>query len=111
MKVNVTEPVWLSDQDFCTAQQLVEVTGLSYEELEDLIENRVILPTAGNSRSGSFSLRYIVIANRARKLRDDFELDRHGLALAMTLVRHIDELHSELNSLRAQLQHPMINRR
>ena len=44
----------------------------------------------------TFSLHYIVIAKRARKLRDDFELDRHGVVLALTLMRRIDELQAEL---------------
>ena len=44
-----------------------------------------------------------------RRLRDAFELDRHGVALAMTLMRRIEELEMELTAVRARLCHGMSN--
>lgn len=101
MKIDVAEWIWLNDQGVCSARYLVEVSGLSNEELDDLIENGVIVPVDDNAQPKSFQLRYVVTANMARRLRDDFELDRHGVALALTLMRRIDELEAELNSVRA----------
>lgn len=109
MKFDATEWIWLNEQARCSAQNLVEVSGLSAEELDDLIENGVIAPADVNAQPISFPLRYVVVACMARRLRDDFELDRHGVTLAMTLIRRIEELETELNVARARLGKRMSN--
>ncbi|MFI4939672.1 MAG: chaperone modulator CbpM [Burkholderiales bacterium] len=103
MKVDVSEWIWLNDQGVCSAQYLAEASGLSSAELDELIENGVIVPVDNQAQPQSFHLRYVATANTARRLRDDFELDLHGVALALTLMRRIDELQEELNAIRAQL--------
>lgn len=103
--VNVADWLWLNDEGICSAQHLLEFSGLSADELEDLIENDVITPIDLSTQPHSFQLRYVSVARLARKLRDDFELDRRGVTLAMTLIRRIDELESERNTLRARLAH------
>jgi len=102
MKRNVSEPIWLDEHGVCSAQHLADMSGLTNEELGELIESGVILPFDDTALSMSFQLRYIVTANIARRLRDDFELDRTGVALAMTLIRRIDELQAELDVMRAR---------
>jgi chaperone modulatory protein CbpM len=109
MKINGTERIWLNEQAICSARNLAEVSGLSNEELGDLIENGVIAPVDANAQPMSFPLRYIVVASTARRLRDDFELDPHGVTLAMTLMQRIAELEMELNAVRARLGHGMSN--
>lgn len=94
--------VWLNERDFCSARHLGDVSGLSDDELDDLIANGVIVPSIGAPGPRAFQLHYVVTATLARRLRDDFELDRHGLALAMTLMRRIDELQGELNAARGR---------
>jgi chaperone modulatory protein CbpM len=103
MKTNASEWVWLNDHDVCSARNLVEVSGLSNEEFDELVDVGVITPIDNTAPIKSFHLRYVVTANTARRLRDDFDLDLHGIALAMTLVRRIDELHEELATTRARL--------
>lgn len=110
MNVNISEWTWLDDQEVCTAQHITEVSGLSREELDELIENGVIVPIDNRAQPQAFPLRHVVTANIARRLRDDFELDRHGMVLAVTLMQHIDALRNELNAVRAQL-HQRISRR
>jgi chaperone modulatory protein CbpM len=102
MTVDVSEWVWLNDQKVCSARHLTEVSGLSEEELDELIEMGVIEPVNVDAQPQLFQLRYVVTANAARRLRDDFELDRNGLALALTLLRRIEELREELNAMRAR---------
>jgi chaperone modulatory protein CbpM len=96
MNINHSEWICLDEHGVCTEQHLTEVSGLSNEELNDLIDNGVIIPIEDALRPKTFSLHYIVIAKRARRLRDDFELDQHGVVLALTLMRRIDELQQEL---------------
>jgi chaperone modulatory protein CbpM len=103
MNVNVEEWVWLNDEGVCPAQYLIEVSGLSREELDDLIDNGIIVPVDAETQPVSFRMQHVVTATLARRLRDDFELDRHGVSLAMTLLRRIDELEAELGTARARL--------
>jgi chaperone modulatory protein CbpM len=109
MKVNMTEWIWLNEDSVCSAQFLGEVSGLTQAELEDLIENGIIDPVDSEAQPKSFHLRHVVTVNRARRLRDDFELDRHGVALALTLMKRIDELEAELNTMHARLSHGTVS--
>lgn len=100
---DVTEWIWLNEEGVCSAQHLIEVSGLSNEELDELIANGVIVPVDADAYPLSFQLRSVVIANKARRLRDDFDLDRNGLVLALTLMQRIAELEAEINTVRSHL--------
>lgn len=103
MNSDAMEWIWLNEQSICSAPILADVSGLSNEEVADLIENGVIVPVDAKVQPMSFALRYIGVASMARRLRDDFELDRRGMTLAMTLKLRIEELEMELNAVRARL--------
>jgi chaperone modulatory protein CbpM len=98
---------WLNKQHIYSAQKVAEVTGLSIQQVDELIEIGVIAPVDANARPMYFRPRYIVVASMARRLRDDFELDRHDVTLAMSLIKRIEELEMELNAVRARLGHGM----
>jgi chaperone modulatory protein CbpM len=102
MPVHITESIWLNTTGLCSFQQLVEVSGLSSEDLRELIDIGAIEP-ADAANQTMFRLESIVIARKARRLRDDFELDISGLALAVQLLQRIDRLEHELHSLTARL--------
>ncbi|MBC7415273.1 MAG: hypothetical protein H7327_10100, partial [Herminiimonas sp.] len=51
----------------------------------------------------AFALRWVVTATTARRLRDDFELDRNGVSLALTLMQRIEDLEAQLGELRAKV--------
>ena len=103
MIVQVTDAIWLDDSEVCTAEQLAEVSGLSTGEIDDLIQNGVIIPIDETAEPKSFPLHDMVTVRTARRLRDDFELDAHGVALALTLLGHIDHLEGQLQAVRARL--------
>ncbi|PWF43624.1 chaperone modulator CbpM [Massilia glaciei] len=103
MTLQVTQAESLDETAVCSIEHLVEVSGLSLEEIEDLVENGLMDP-APAAPARSFHLLHVVTVRRARRLRDDFELDRNGLALAMALLRRIDSLERAL--LVAQSRHP-----
>jgi chaperone modulatory protein CbpM len=104
MIIHVTDSIWLDDTGLCSVEQLADASGLSIEEVDDLIRNGVIVPVDDKAQPPSFRMHYMVTARTARKLRDDFELDRHGVALALTLLREIDRLETDLNAARAKLR-------
>lgn len=100
MTLQVTDCIWLHGSEVCQIEHLAEVSGLAIEEIADLVEIGVIAPVDRNVRPVSFRLEYVLTVKTARRLRDDFQLDRHGVALALTLLRRIDELEAELKALR-----------
>jgi len=100
MQIEVTHAVWLNQADFCSIENLAEVSGLSLDELNDLVESGSIEPLHA-TRPDCFALLHVTTARRARRLRDDFQLDRNGVALAMALMLRIDALERALESARA----------
>ena len=103
MKISVAEWIYLDNQGICSAEHLMEISGLSHTELGDLIDTGVIPALDDTATIKSFALRHVVTAKTARTLRDDFELDLQGLTLAMTLLRRIESLESALKNARIHL--------
>lgn len=89
--------------DVCSLDQLVDVSGLTRDDVTLLVDSGVIVPVDAVAQAPAFHLHYVVVANTARRLRDDFELDGHGLALALTLLQRVRETEAELAAVRAQL--------
>jgi chaperone modulatory protein CbpM len=114
MNTQATESIWLNDTDVCRIEHLAELSGLSIEEIEDLVESGVIetaddstqaAPTDDRKQQRRFQLQYVVTVKTARRLRDDFQLDRHGVALALALLRRIGELEAEVHAIEAKSGH------
>jgi len=101
MNGQLSEAVWLNDDGVCDIEHLAEVSGLSVGEVADLVDVGVIFPVGRPAQPPVFHLCQVLTVRRARRLRDDFQLDHHGVALALTLLRRIGELQAELDALRA----------
>ena len=103
MKVELTEAVWLDERGALTLVELAECSGLSEVELRDLVELGALAPLDPDAPDLSFGARCIVAARTACRLRNDFELDPHGLALVLTLLERMHELEAEVQRLHANL--------
>jgi len=93
MKIEVTEVSWLDERVEYSLEELAERSHLSRADLEVLIDSGAI---------ASRDARALQAARTAARLRGDFEVDLQGVALAMTLLRRIEELEVELCGLRAR---------
>ena len=102
MSMETTEALWLSDTAVCHIEHLADVSGLSLEEIEDLVDSGLIAPVEAPPAPRTFHLVHVVTVRTARRLRDDFELDRNGVALALTLLRRIDALEAQLRATRSR---------
>ena len=91
MEVEVTELAWLDEEEACPAGELAEQSHFPEEEILELIHCGAIPRHPGRARSA---------ARTAARLRQDFELDLQGVALAMTLLRRIEELNVEIARLK-----------
>ena len=103
MKLELTEAVWLDERGSVTLLELAECSGLSEAELRDLVELGVLEPLDSDAAEWNFGSRCIVAARTARRLRSDFELDTHGLALVLSLLERIEALESELKRADARV--------
>lgn len=106
MTADLTESVWLNTSDICSFEHIVQVSGLTQEDLHDLIDTGIIQPSNDDRKNQFFHTNCIVIARRARRLQIDFELDSHGVALALNLLQRIEKLEAQLASLRSPLAKP-----
>ena len=105
MTLQLTHAVWLDETAVCSIEHLVEVSGLSLDDIEHLVEDGLMEPADAAAPARSFHMVHVVTARQARRLKDDFELDRNALALALTLLRRIDSLEQALRV--AQSLHPL----
>lgn len=98
-----TEVLWLDERRVVSLRELIELSGLGESELLELVHSGAIpasnLPGAGYS----FGAHVISVARTACRLRNDFELDTRGLAVALRLLERVHDLEVEVARLRAEL--------
>jgi chaperone modulatory protein CbpM len=88
--------------------ELVQASGLTAEEIVELVEHGVIAPVSAPPTplpisAWRFSATTIAVGRRASRLKADFDLNVSGLALALTFLERIEALEEELNRLRCGL--------
>jgi chaperone modulatory protein CbpM len=96
-----TEVLWLDEHRVVSLTELVEVSGLRESELLDLVSTGALPARDTPGGELAFSARVVTLARTACRLRDDFELDTRGLAVALQLLERVRDLESELARLRA----------
>ena len=103
MKLELTETLWLDERGSVTLVELAECSGLTETELRQLVDMGALEPLDADAPQWSFGSRCIVVARTACRLRDDFELDFSGLAVALSLLDRVRELEAEVQRIRARL--------
>jgi chaperone modulatory protein CbpM len=103
VQVEHTEAVWLDEHGEVTLIELAQCSGLSEAELRDLVDLGALEPLDPEAPQWSFAARCISSARTARRLRSDFELDSHGLALVLSLLERVEELETALQRMNARL--------
>ena len=101
MRIELTEVFWLHAHHALSVNDLAELSGLSESEVNELVDYGAIAPMDAAQRT--FDAQCIVAARTARRLRDDFDLNMHGVALALTLLERVRDLETQLGNLRARL--------
>jgi chaperone modulatory protein CbpM len=102
MRVEITEAVWLEETGPLSLAELAELSGLTESELELLVECEALTPMREDAAGPLFGPDCLTVARTACRLRNDFDLDAGGLALALRLLERVRELEGELRALRAQ---------
>ncbi|MDE2195610.1 MAG: hypothetical protein KGJ56_00255 [Gammaproteobacteria bacterium] len=102
MGTELTEVLWLDEHSDLPLTRLAELSGLSEAELHELTDYGVLPPADPDAAPLAYRADCIVIARTARRLRDELELDVHGLALILTLLDRVHDLEAQLCDLRAR---------
>lgn len=99
------EVLWLDEHRLVSLAEMVEVSGLTQEELLELARGGALPVRELRGASCTFSAQVITIARTACRLRDELELDMAGLGIALRLLERVRGLEQEIARLRAQLPH------
>jgi chaperone modulatory protein CbpM len=97
------EAMWLDERGEVTIVELTQCSGLTAEEVRELVDMGVLVPSAESAVDPTFPASSISAARIAARLRNDFEVDARGLGLALTLLERIEALEAELRAVSAQL--------
>ncbi len=93
-----SEVLWLSAASEMSLQELSDYSGMSQAEILHYVEEGAIVPADSRASPLVFSQHYQVTIQAARRLRDDFELDTKGLAVAISLLERIHDLEKKLHA-------------
>jgi len=96
-------PSLLGEYPEIELDELAAATGLTVEEVVELVEYGVFQPRGLRPVEWRFAARSITLGRRASRLRADFELDLPALALVAALLERIDALEAEVERLRCLL--------
>lgn len=99
MTIDLTEVVWLEESEECTLGELAVRSRLAPGEIMELVECGALAVNETNVGEPRFPGHALPVARTAARLRDDFEVDVRGVALALALLRRIDVLESQLRAL------------
>jgi chaperone modulatory protein CbpM len=89
---------YLDTSVYFAADEVLRITGMSGAEFTLLTELGVV-----TAQGGRYAAHVISTGRRAVRLRDAFELEGSGLALALSLLARIDDLENRLQALSCEL--------
>lgn len=94
--------VWLHCGEYVSIGELIALSGLTEEEVSELVEAGALNPANRLDRPWTFGADCVVIVRQAARLRDDLELDTHAMAVTVGLLAQIRALEAQLSQLRAR---------
>lgn len=99
MNTEHSELIWLDEQHEVTLDELVELSGLSQQELQLLVESGALLPNNPAADTWHFSSHCIVSIRTLSRLKQDFELEQNALGLMLVFLERIRTLEFKLREL------------
>lgn len=102
MRVEITEVVQLDEQQPLSLRELAELSRLAEADLLELQHSGVIQPLDAGTAQPLFSARCLLTTRTAGRLRSDFELDIHGVALVLQLLERLQKLEARLSELQVR---------
>jgi len=97
------ETLWLNERLEFSLAEFVELSGLSEQEIRELVDYGALEPVNPQAKQWTFSARRVISTRTACRIRNDFSLDLPGLALILNYLDRIHELEVQVQDLRARL--------
>ncbi|MES2502750.1 MAG: chaperone modulator CbpM [Pseudomonadota bacterium] len=91
------ESILLDEQHEVSLNELAEFSGLSPEELYQLVDSGVLIPINPEAAIWHFNSHYVISIRTLCRLKQDFELESNSLALMLTFLERIRILEHQLN--------------
>ena len=102
MPSEIVEAIRLDDYRELSCAELASLSGLTEAELRELVDYGALTTRSVQSTQLTFTTRSVTIARTAFRLRHDFDLEPHALALVVKFSARVDELEAQLQALRAR---------
>ena len=102
MQTEQSQGLWLHEHYEFSLAELAELSGLSEAELRAWVDEGVLAPTDPKARPWSFGADRLVTVRLACRLRQDFELEPPGVALALALLDRVHALEAQVRDLQAK---------
>ena len=99
MNIEPTELMWLDEQHEVSLDELVELSGLTLQELQLLIESGALVPNNLAASTWYFSSHCIVSIRTLSRLKQDFEIEQNALGLMLVFLERIRVLEFKLREL------------
>lgn len=97
------ESIALNENFQLSLELLAELSGLTQQELQLLIDNGALIPNQITEISGlkplNFSSHYLVSIRKLYRLKQDFELDANALGLTLIFLERVRILELQLHHL------------
>ncbi len=103
MTPETVDALWLDQSGVYSLAELAAMSGLAEDLLRELVGYGALAPVESAAPAWTFGASCVVVARRAQRLRVDFDIDTHALAVLLGFVERIDALEAELRALRARL--------
>ncbi len=105
MTTEQTELIWLDEQHEVSLNELIELSGLSLEELHLLVECGALTPNNTNAEkltadAWQFNSHCLVSIRTLSRLKHDFELEPNALGLTLVFLERIRTLEFQLHQLK-----------
>jgi chaperone modulatory protein CbpM len=84
--------------------QTYEITQLSTEFVDKIVEHGIIEPTGSCPQEWLFDTQQLNLLRKAARLRNDLGLDWTGLALAIDLLEELASLRNENKAIKNRLK-------
>ena len=106
MTIEHDDTSWLVAGRQVTIVELSRFSGLTEEDLRELVECGALSPADPHAGEWAFSAECVALVRKAARLRADLELDVTGVALVLSFLETIDRLEADVRQLSAQLARP-----
>lgn len=97
------ESILLSENAQLSLKLLAELSGLTQQELQLLIDNGALIPNQTSEISGlntlNFNSHYLISIRKLYRLKQDFELDANSLSLTLIFLERVRILELQLHHL------------